>query len=201
MMKCTVFALLTFCMLWAEPFAVIGSLSLQAQTKSKTTAKPKDKEQVEYLCPMHPEVSASKPGKCRICGYEMEKQETPKSLSGTGPGEIAALFKEVKGYKFDVLLAPAPPIDPEAVKNMKEIPNYRVDVTVRNLKTKKDISDAEVWFHIVHPNGRNIMPRLNRQRDSYFADIYLPATGPYTFMVHANMKSGNVVANFKKVMH
>jgi hypothetical protein len=182
----------------ASPMAGNPSSFLQAQGK-KTASK--GGQQAEYVCPMHPEVTANKPGKCRVCQGELEKQETPTPLSGTGPGEIAALFKDVNGYKFNVLLTPVPIIDPEKVDKTKEIPNYRVDVNIERIKPKKDIKDAEVWFHIVHPNGKNIMPRLTRERDSYVAEISLPKTGPYTFMVHANMKSGNVVANFRKVMH
>jgi len=46
------------------------------QTTPKTEKKAKE---VKYTCPMHPEVLASKPGKCPKCGMDMvEKKEVKK---------------------------------------------------------------------------------------------------------------------------
>lgn len=180
-----------------------SDLIAQTKPKAKSGQKEKAKTKVEYLCPNHPEVTSSVPGTCRICKLSLEKQETPKSLSPTGePGEIAALAKEVKGYKIDVLLTPSPPLPgPDGTINTKDPVNYRVDVTVKKSKAKSNIKNAEVWFHIVYPNGRNLMPRLTQRDEGYVGEFHLPTTGPYTFMVHANMASGNIEATFKKVMH
>ena len=195
-----------------QPFGGIGSGAsvLNAQNKAKTKTKAADKAKAQdaagpaYLCPSHPEVTSDKPGKCRVCSMDLEKQDkAPVPLSGPGsPGEIVALNKEVKGYKFELFLTPIPlPPDPEEAKKINEIPTYRVDVSIEHLKTKKNVKDADVWFHIVYPSGRNLMPHLAQLEDRYTAEINLPKTGIYTFMIHANMKSGNVEATFKKVMH
>lgn len=40
---------------------------INAQTRTKTRA-------VRYECPMHPDVTATKPGKCRKCGMKLEKK-------------------------------------------------------------------------------------------------------------------------------
>ena len=34
-----------------------------------------EKVQVYYTCPMHPEVSSDKPGKCPKCGMDLVKEE------------------------------------------------------------------------------------------------------------------------------
>ena len=210
-MKPTLPCLCLLCLLISQPYTFSGrdASALRAQTKEKmkpkavVKAKGKATSKPKYLCPMHPEVTSDKPGICRICKMDLEKQETPQPLSGWGPpGEIAVLHKEVNGYKFEVLLTPVPlPPDPEEAKKIKDLPTYRVDVTVGSIKPQKNIKDADVWFHIVYPNGRNLMPHLKQLEDRYTAEIPIPSTGPYGFMVHANMKSGNVVANFQKVMH
>ncbi|MGE5609451.1 MAG: heavy metal-binding domain-containing protein [Bacillota bacterium] len=45
---------------------------------SKATTRPTTAPSV-YTCPMHPEVVASKPGKCPKCGMDLvPKQEKPK---------------------------------------------------------------------------------------------------------------------------
>ena len=37
--------------------------------------------EVEYVCPMHPEITSSQPGRCRICGMFLEEQKQ----EGSGP--------------------------------------------------------------------------------------------------------------------
>ena len=40
----------------------------------KKEMKEKDKMVMNYACPMHPEVTSNKPGKCSKCGMDMEKK-------------------------------------------------------------------------------------------------------------------------------
>ena len=57
------------------------SVSAMAQdsTHLKThTTKHKSGKQ-KYSCPMHPEVTSGKPGKCPKCGMELTKSKTGKS--------------------------------------------------------------------------------------------------------------------------
>jgi hypothetical protein len=203
-MKYSTLFLLAACLLACEPLLVTETSTALAQSKAKQKpkAKPADAKQPEYICPNHPEVTSNKEGKCRVCNGPLEKQETPVPLAGTGPGEIAALFKEINGYKADVLLTPIPSEDPMAHSTGKQVNNYRIDLVVMNTKTKKEVKDAEMWFHVVYPNGKNVMPKVERQRDNYAGPVYLPGCGIYQFMVHMNMKDGTkMVFNFKKVMH
>lgn len=37
-----------------------------------------------YVCPMHPEVSSSQPGKCSICGMDLVARELPRGKAGKG---------------------------------------------------------------------------------------------------------------------
>lgn len=64
---------------------------------------------------------------------------------------------------------------------------HQVIVKVTNKKTKKVVSDAEVWFHIIYPNKKNSMPRLIQIGDHFASGIDLSQKGKYTFMVHVNM--------------
>jgi hypothetical protein len=45
--------------------------SLNAKT---ATAQDTTKAKTVYVCPMHPEEKSDKPGKCSICGMDLEPQ-------------------------------------------------------------------------------------------------------------------------------
>ena len=46
--------------------AVFAQDTIQQKSKMKT-------EQTNYSCPMHPEVTSNKPGKCSKCGMDLKK--------------------------------------------------------------------------------------------------------------------------------
>ena len=51
----------------------ILSTSAFAQTKAKNTMKMQNPtmNSVKYTCPMHPEITSNKPGKCSKCGMSL----------------------------------------------------------------------------------------------------------------------------------
>ena len=50
-------------------------------SENKSTKAAIGKE--TYSCPMHPEVTSDKPGKCPKCGMDLEKVETTDSTQTT----------------------------------------------------------------------------------------------------------------------
>ena len=83
---------------------------------------------------------------------------------------------------------------------LKELLNqgtHYVLVNVTDLKTKKSVTDAEVWFHIVYPNKKNLMPRLTRVEDHFAGGVELSQKGKYTFMVHVNMGEKQTAITFR----
>ncbi len=52
----------------------IFSLTVLAQDTTKPKSKMK-MEQMKYSCPMHPDVTSNKPGKCSKCGMDMKKSK------------------------------------------------------------------------------------------------------------------------------
>jgi rubrerythrin len=41
----------------------------------KKEIKKEDLDKLVYTCPMHPEIRSDKPGKCPICGMNLEKSK------------------------------------------------------------------------------------------------------------------------------
>lgn len=55
-----------------------------------------EQENVEYTCPMHPEITRDTPGACPICGMELVKKETPgKQVSDV---ELESLLKPANEF-------------------------------------------------------------------------------------------------------
>ena len=52
----------------------IFSVAVFAQDSTKQKSKMK-MEQMQYSCPMHPEVTSKKPGKCSKCGMDLTKSK------------------------------------------------------------------------------------------------------------------------------
>ena len=72
-----------------------------------------------------------------------------------------------------------------------------VMVSVRNRKTKKPVDHAEVWFHIVYPGKRNLMPKLKNMGEVFAGEIDLSEKGRYTMMTHVTVGEKNPVMKFK----
>jgi len=59
-------------------FLLSTSNYAQEKTQPKKSTKVHDqvkKEKIVYTCPMHPEVTSDKPGKCPKCGMNLVKKE------------------------------------------------------------------------------------------------------------------------------
>lgn len=56
-------------------FAVLAAVTgCRPRTETSTTQPTTTGGKVAYTCPMHPEVTADKPGKCPKCGMDLVKK-------------------------------------------------------------------------------------------------------------------------------
>ncbi len=63
-------------MLLAVALTVLSvSVFAQDSTSHKEKAHKHHSEKMKYSCPMHPEVTSDKPGKCSKCGMDLKKSE------------------------------------------------------------------------------------------------------------------------------
>ncbi|HCV43836.1 MAG TPA: hypothetical protein DGH68_10170 [Bacteroidetes bacterium] len=68
-------------------------------TQKKGTQKTQSKEaKIAYVCPMHPEVTSAKPGKCSECGMALVK-EVQKSIEQTKDKYVCPMHPEVTSAK------------------------------------------------------------------------------------------------------
>lgn len=52
-------------------------------TQQTTSAQSKKKARFQYVCPMHPEVKSTKPGKCPKCKMKLEKRRIQEPTAST----------------------------------------------------------------------------------------------------------------------
>ena len=81
----------------------ILSVSVFAQDTTKHKAKTQ-MESVTYSCPMHPEVTSTKPGKCSKCGMELTRAKTYScsmhpEITSTKPGKCSKCGMELTEVK------------------------------------------------------------------------------------------------------
>lgn len=75
-----------------------ASLSAQEAKKAKAPAKKTAEATVPaavYSCPMHPEVTADKPGKCPKCGMFLEKKEVKAKKAAATTAYSCPMHPEV----------------------------------------------------------------------------------------------------------
>jgi hypothetical protein len=65
--------------------SVITSLTVAAQNKNKAMPDTTMKAMAKYSCPMHPEVTGDKPGKCSKCGMDLTKSKKEQMKMYTCP--------------------------------------------------------------------------------------------------------------------
>ena len=65
---------------------------------SQTSSRKPAAKRVVYSCPMHPEVTSNKKGRCKKCGMELRpvKPEPSPTPSPTPPGDVALSFNSRK---------------------------------------------------------------------------------------------------------
>ncbi|CAN5618543.1 hypothetical protein BH11BAC1_BH11BAC1_20140 [soil metagenome] len=57
-------------------FIVLAACLVQASyTSCKSTKDSTQNKPITYVCPMHPEVTSDKPGKCPKCGMDLVKKD------------------------------------------------------------------------------------------------------------------------------
>lgn len=84
-----------FCLI----FCLILPIGLGAQTR-RPGPKPATKK-VVYACPMHPDVTSSKPGRCRKCGMELRQVQPQSSPSPSpSPADVKAASSSFSSMKI-----------------------------------------------------------------------------------------------------
>ena len=63
-------------------FSACNSTDSKSTTQDQDTTKTKSMANVQYTCPMHPDVISDKPGKCPKCGMDLVVKETKKNMGG-----------------------------------------------------------------------------------------------------------------------
>ena len=149
------------------------------------------KTQSKYYCPMCAGVQSDDPGACPNCGMKLVSRsyagKTMPAYSLTK--RINFPKKTVDGYEVAVSLSPL--VKPDSIAT------HRVEVLVTKHKTRKRVTDADCWFHITYPNGRNLMPHLAFEKNRYTGAIDLRQKGAYSFMAHVNLDEVNVTRVIK----
>ncbi len=153
-----------------------------------------------YVCPMHPNEKSDKPGKCSICGMDLVKSKAIAVESKSTPqvGNVMAPLTPPTHHgragKYDIRcwVMPNSECSAECRTAMNqgsgaEGGTHCVMVSVRTRNTKKSVVNAEVWFHIVYPGKRNLMPKLTKMGEVYAGPIDLSEKGRYKMMAHVNI--------------
>lgn len=78
---------------------------------------------------------------------------------------------------------------------------YEVKVIIASVKTKKIITDGDVWFHIVYPGRKNLMPKLKQTNDYHEGIVDLSEKGTYKMMVHLNIGDKHPAITFSYEIH
>ncbi len=62
---------------------VVSTTAIFAQTANQEKQKKEHKTKTTYRCPMHPEVTSNKPGKCPKCGTQLVINRTGSKQAET----------------------------------------------------------------------------------------------------------------------
>ena len=121
-------------MVWASEGTTNASTAAKVEKKA---AKPKVKKAVKalYTCPMHPEVTSDKPGKCPKCGMDLVKVEKKSSGKKQGTDKGVKKMDSAKAYT-------CPMCHVDAGKPGK-CPMCGMDMVEKPLDMKKHPGDAE----------------------------------------------------------
>jgi hypothetical protein len=76
-----IFVIAVIMVMMVSGFKLLTSCSNPSGQNEKTTQTATTAKEL-YVCPMHPEVTSDKPGKCPKCGMELVKQEVKKDTVG-----------------------------------------------------------------------------------------------------------------------
>ena len=71
---------------WANEMASNTTYAAPQETSSRTLPVAADDDEDEWVCPMHPSVKQSQPGKCSICGMDLVRSGGTSSANDPASG-------------------------------------------------------------------------------------------------------------------
>ncbi len=149
----------------------IFSVTLFAQDTTKQKSKMK-MEQMKYSCPMHPDETSNKLGKCSKCGMDMTKMKKDKMKMGAmktyacpmhpdvtsdKPGKCSKCNMDMKEKAAVVYACPMKCEGDKTYDKSDKCPKCGMDMTEMK-KEKMEMSAMQTYACSMHPDVTNNKP-------------------------------------------
>ncbi len=154
-----------------------------SMSKSQEMSKPTSKEALVYACPMHPEVTSDKPGRCPKCGMFLKLMSTTKpatEVKGTSSTDqkdmqnMPGMENKQQSSANDMGEAPVPGLVPVTIE-----PERQQLIGVRTgYVESRELGGALDIVGVVTPDEghvRNINTRVN----GWVMNLFVDKTGQY----------------------
>lgn len=163
----------------------MGNMSMPDTGKTKDSTSTPKKAEAKYVCPMHPEITSDKPGRCPICNMYLEpvKDKAPKKDDGMGgmnmPENNTTTHQENGSVAdeqsmSDMGSAPVPGLVPVTIE-----PQRLQLIGIRTGFVEKRSPDGQIDITgFVTPDETRIK-NVNVRISGWVVDLFVNETGQY----------------------